>query len=91
MNDFLIVTPFFPLLNWSIAINEQKIFLNTHPFLSSLEFVPFVAVVMLGVVVFTLLVGFLATFALELLLVMGLGCAFFVFVALQNHIVVFNE
>jgi len=58
------------------------VFLSS-PFLSSLEFVPFVAVVMLGVVVFTLLVGFLATFALELLLVMGLGCAFFVFVALD--------
>merc|ERR1719154_399130 len=58
------------------------VFLSS-PFLSSLEFVPFVAVVMLGVVVFPCLVGFLATFALELLLVMGLGCAFFVFVALD--------
>merc|ERR1719154_173910 len=58
------------------------VFLSS-PFLSSLEFVPFVAVMVLGVVVFACLVGFLATFALELLLVVGFGCSFCVFEALD--------
>jgi len=82
---FLVVARFVTVLGVFLEVSFLVflgVFLSS-PFLSSLEFVPFVAVEMLGVVVFTLLVGFLATFALELLLVMGLGCAFFVFVALD--------
>jgi len=82
---FLVVTRLVTVLGVFLEVSFLVflgVFLSS-PFLSSLEFVPFVAVEVLGVVVFPLLVGFLASLALELLLVMGLGCSFFVFVALD--------